>query len=169
VGEVQRFDGWASVAPFASRPNYLAAAVSGNWTVLVDDWEVTAHLFDHPEVAAALAARYGTRVVSAFAHSVTGGRGERDHGAAGTRSVVIDQNRVVEDAGEALPGEDTADLHKHDMYSVLDVLALLGLDVADGVEASRRCAVVQLAPKRGKRSASQGQAEPVPAPDPAGM
>jgi hypothetical protein len=31
------------------------------------------------------------------------------------------------------------------MYSVLDVFALLGLDVADGVEASTRCTVTRLA------------------------
>jgi hypothetical protein len=152
VGDVQQFDGWGPVAPLASRPNHLAAAVSGNWTVLVDDWEVTAHLFDRPEVATGLAARYGTRVVGAFAHSVTGGCGYRVHTPAGSRAVVIDQDRVVEDAGEPLPGEDTTDLHQHDMYSVLDVLALLGLDVADGVEASTRCAIVRLAPRRGKRT-----------------
>ena len=32
----------------------------------------------------------------------------------------------MEDAGEPLPGEDTTDLHKHDLYSVLDVLADTG-------------------------------------------
>jgi hypothetical protein len=152
VGEVLPFADWGSVAPLVARPNHLGAAVSGRWTVLVDDGEMTADLFDNPEVGAALAARYATRVVCAFAHSVTGGCGYRVHTPAGTRSVVVDESGVVENEGEPLPGEDTADLDKHDMYSVLDVLGLVGLDVADGVEASVQCAALQLAPKRAKRS-----------------
>lgn len=47
------------------------------------------------------------------------------------------------------PARDTADLDQHEMYSVLDVLELVGLDVADGVEASARCAVLELAPRSG--------------------
>ena len=102
----------------------------------------------------ALVSRYRTRVVSAFAHSVSGGCGYRVHTPQGVRSVVVLQHEVLEALGDPLPSEDTADLEGHEMYSVLDVLGLIGLDVADGVEASVRCAVLQLAPERAKRSAS---------------
>jgi hypothetical protein len=148
VGEVQRFAAWASAASFARRPNHLAAAISGGWTVLVDNWELTDYLFDHPEACAALARQYRTRVVSAYAQSVSGGCAYRVHNRRGarSRSVAVLQHEVLEDLGKPLPGEDTADLERHDMYSVLDVLGLIGLDVADDVEASPRCAVLQLAP-----------------------
>ena len=158
VGEVRLFNDWASVAPLAVRKNHLAAACSGGWTVLVDDGEMTADLFDNPEAGAALSARYVTRVVSAFGQTVAGGCGFRAHTPAGTRSVVVDHDGVVEDEGEPLPGEDTTDLDKHDMYSVLDTLGLLGLDFADGVESSTRCALVRLAPKGRKLPESQRQA-----------
>lgn len=165
VGEVRLFSDWASVAPLAARKNHLAAACSGGWTVLVDDGEMTADVFDHPAAGAALAARYSTRVVSAFGHTVAGGCGFRVYTPAGARSVVVDQDGVVEDEGEPIPGEDTAHLAKHDMYSVLDTLGLLGLDLADGVESSTRCALVRLAPKRGRSPASQRLAEPDAAAD----
>jgi hypothetical protein len=58
----------------------------------------------------------------------------------------------VEDEGEPIPGEESVDPEEYSEYSVLAALELLGLDIADGVEASGRCAVVQLAPKRSKRS-----------------
>ena len=60
--------------------------------------------------------------------------------------------RIMDDQGEPLPGEDTANLDKHWMWSVLDVLKSVGLDVADGVVTSTRCAVVQLAPERAERA-----------------
>ncbi|VTR96502.1 unnamed protein product [Gemmata massiliana] len=152
VGTVQLFTNWTSVAPFARRTDYLTAAISGKWTVLMDDWNVTDYLFDHPEVCADLAKRYRVRVASAFAQSVSGGCGYRVHNRSGARarSVAVLQDEVLENLGKPLPGEDTSDLEQHDMFSVLDVLGLIGLDVADGVEASTRCAMLQLASKSGQ-------------------
>jgi hypothetical protein len=150
VGDVQLFTNWAFAAPFARRKNYLAAALSGAWTVLVDDWELTDYLFEHSEVCTALEARYHIRVASAYAQSVSGCCGYRVYQGRSVRSVVVYQDEVLENLGKPLPGEDTTDLEQHDMYSVLDVLGLIGLDIADGVENSVRCAVLQLAPKRGK-------------------
>ncbi len=152
VGTIQSFADWSSVAALAVQKNHLASARSGKWTILVDDGEFTADLFDNTEIGAALAVRYGTRVVCAFGHTVAGSCGYRVHTPAGTRSVVIDQEGVIENDGMPLPGEDTTDLDQHDMYSVLDILGLLGLDIVDGVESSTQCALVQLAPKRGKRA-----------------
>jgi hypothetical protein len=154
VGKARLLTAWASAAPFARQENFLAAARSGDWTVLIDEGALTCYLFDNPEVGPTLASRFGTRVVAAFAYCVMGSCGYRVHSAAGTRSVVVDQDGVVEDHGEPIPGEDTTDLHLHDMYSVLDILGLLGLDVEDGVESSTRCAVLQLAPKRVKKPKS---------------
>jgi hypothetical protein len=152
LGGVQPFPDWASVASLAAQPNYLGAVCSGAWTVLADDGELTAELFDNPEMGATLASRYSTRVVGAFGFTVTGGCGFRVHSPTGTRSVLVDQHGVVENEGEPIPGEVSTDLDKHDMYSVLDILSLLGLDIADGVERSTQCALVMLAPKRKKRS-----------------
>jgi hypothetical protein len=140
VGKVKRFRCWAATMPFSRRPNHLTAAISGGWTVLVDDWELTDYLFDHAEVCADLAARYRVRLVSAFAQSVSGGCGYRLHNRAGarSRSVAVLQGEVLEDMGKPVPGEDAANLELHDMYSVLEVLELIGLDIADGVEVSTR-------------------------------
>ena len=152
VGKVQYFTDWATASSLGYCEDHLAAAFSGTWTVLVDDEVVSEYLFDNPTVGAALATRYGTRVVSAFAHSVAGICGYRVHTPTGSRSVVINNGIVEADEGEPLPGEDTANLDKHWMWSVLDVLKLVGLDVADGVVASTRCVVVQLAPKRAEQA-----------------
>jgi hypothetical protein len=127
---------------------------------LVDDGAFTADLFDQPEVGEALARQYDTRVASAFGCSAIGSCGYRVHSPAGTRSVVVDVDGVVEDEGEPLPGEVTDDIDQHDMYSVLDTLALLELDVEEGVESSTRCAVLRLAPKRGRRPGSKGTPNP---------
>jgi hypothetical protein len=153
VGKVERFTNWASAAPFSCRPNHLAAAISGGWTVLVDDWELTDYLFENPKVCADLTARYRARLVSAFAQSVSGCCGYRLHnrGGARSRSVAVLQGEVLENLGKPLPGEDAANLEQHDMDSVLDVLGLIGLDIADGVEASTRCAVLRLSSKRDER------------------
>ena len=152
VGQVLHFSSWPEVAPLAESPNHLAAALSGGWTVLIDDHYVTAHLFDNPVIGATFAARYGTRFVSAFAYSVTGWCGYRVHTPTGTRSVMLDEFGIVENEGDPLPGEDTSDIDKHEMYSILDLLGTLGLDVGEGVEASTKCAVVRLAAKRIRRS-----------------
>jgi hypothetical protein len=149
VGEVQHFPDWGPVAPLSRRTDYLAAAISGGWTVLVDDWNVTLQLFDHPEVCADLAKRYRVRVVSAFAQSVSGACGYRVHNGTGarSRSVAVLQDQVLEDLGKPLPGENAEHLEEHDVHSVLEVLGLIGLDLADGVEASTRCAVLRLETK----------------------
>jgi hypothetical protein len=160
VGEVQYFADWPSAAPLARRPNSLSAAISGAWTVLGDDSELTDYLFGHPKVCAALASRYRTRVVSAFAQSVSACCGYRVHTPRSVRSVAVLQNEVLEDLGDPLPGEDTDDLERHGMYSVLAVLGLIGLDVADGVEASVRCAVLQLAPQQRPSAKRDGDSDP---------
>jgi hypothetical protein len=152
AGKVRLFSDWSSVAPFAARKGYLGAACSGAWTVLVDDWDVTADIFDRPEVGAALASRYHTRVVSAFGHSVIGECGFRVHTPGGTRSVLVTPEGVVEDEGEPIPGEEPVDPEEYNEHSVLGVLELLGLDIADGVESSTRCALLQLATRRSKRT-----------------
>ncbi len=152
VGDVRLFTDWSSVAPFVAQKGYLGAARSGPWTVLVDDWEVTAHIFDNPEIGADLASRYGTRVVSAFGHCVTGDFGFRIHTPSDTRSVLVTQGGVIEDEGVPIPGEEPVDPEEYNEYSVLGTLELLGLDIADGVESSTSCALLQLAKKRGKRA-----------------
>jgi hypothetical protein len=154
VGKVRQFADWTFAKPFADSPSHLAAAVSGAWTVLVDKDEVTDYLCFHPAVCASLASRFRVRLVSAYASSVTGNCLYRVHnrGGARHRSVVVFQGEVVEDMGKRLPGEDADDLDRHGVLSVLDVLALIGLDIQDGVETSTACAVLRLAPERGKRS-----------------
>lgn len=145
-GEVRLFDSWEPVAPFMEQPGYLTAALSGGWTILMEDAGITTGLFDHPEVGAALAVRFGTRVVSAFGSSVNGSCGYRIHGPSGSRGVMIEEHRLTEESGEPFPGETTTDLQDRDMYSVLDELAKLGIDPSDGVGQSKKCALVQLAP-----------------------
>jgi hypothetical protein len=152
VGKVRLFTDWNSVAPFAAQKGYLGAACSGGWTVLVDDWELTAYVFDHPRVGAGLALRYRTRVVSAFGHSVTGDCGFRVHWPGGARSVLVTPEGVAENEGGPVPGEEPVDANEYNEYSVLGTLALLGLDIVDGVESSTRCALLRLAKKRGKRA-----------------
>jgi hypothetical protein len=152
LGNVRSFAKWKAVAPFIARSGYLGAACSGPWTVLVDDWEVTAQIFDNPGIGEELATRYGTRVVSAFGHSVTGDCGFRVHTPSCTRAVLVTPEGVIEDEGEPIPGEDPVDPEEYNEDSVLAALELLGLDIADGVETSTRCALLRLAKKRGKRA-----------------
>jgi hypothetical protein len=151
VGKVRIFTDWSSVAPFVRQKGYLGAACSANWTVLVDDWELTAYIFDHPEIGETLANQYRTRVVSAFGHSVTGECGYRVHTPGAIRSVLVTAEGVIEEEGEPIPGEDPIDPEEFSEDSVLASLELLGLDIADGVESSTRCALLQLTKKRGKR------------------
>jgi hypothetical protein len=145
IGEVQFFTEWASVAPFVERKGHLGAARSGGWTCLVDDGSVTGLIFDDVDLGARLAGEYATRVVSAYGNSVSGCCGFRVHTPGGLRSVLVDQDRLVEDEGEPIPGEEPVDPETFNEYSVLDTLELLGLDIADGVESSRQCALVQFA------------------------
>lgn len=157
VGKVRLFADWASASPFSQRTNYLAVAISGGWTVLLDDWNLTNYLFDTPDVCAALAKRYRTRVVAAFGQSVSGSCGYRVHnrGGARSRSVAVLEGELIEDLGKPLPGEDVADLELHDTFSVLSVLNLIGLDVEEGVESAARSAVIRHAPAAKKSSAKQ--------------
>jgi hypothetical protein len=139
------FADWASVSPFVNQKGYVGAARSGGWTVLVDDGSVTGRIFDEVDLGARLADKYATRVVSAYGSSVTGFCGFRVHMPGGIRSVLVDQDGLVEDEGEPIPGEEPVDPETFDEYSVLDTLELLGLDIADGVETSGRCALLQFA------------------------
>ena len=145
IGEVRLFAAWASVSPLVTQKGYLGAARSGDWTVLVDDGSVTGPIFDDVELGARLARRYATRVVSAYGSSVSGFCGYRVHTPGGLRSVLVGQERVVEDEGEPIPGEEPLDPDTFNEYSVPGTLELLGLDIADGVESSGRCALVQFA------------------------
>jgi hypothetical protein len=147
----QLFAGWPTDPPLPDRKDELAAAVSGAWTVLVDDWGVTADLFDKPKLGAALAARYGTRVVAAFADDATGECGYRLYSPGSVRGVLVTPEGVAEDVGVPFPGEGPVDPEANDRESVLDTLWLLGVDAEDGFEASTRCAIVRLVPKRGRR------------------
>jgi hypothetical protein len=105
---------------------------------------VTAAIFTDPALGAALAVRYSTRCVIAFYHSVTDAGGFWVHSPDGTRSVLVDQEGVVEE-GKSILGEEPYDLEEFNEYSVLGALELLGLDLLDGVEASTRCALLRLA------------------------
>ena len=150
AGAVQLFAGWPTDPPLPERKDELAAAASGAWTILADEWGVTAELFDKPKLGAALAARFGTRVVAAFADDATGECGYRLYSPDGVRGVLVTPEGVAEDVGVPFHGEGPVDPEANDRESVLDILRRLGIDVEDGFEASTRCAVVRLAPKRGR-------------------
>lgn len=145
IGKVRFFNEWASVSPFVNQTGYLGAARSGGWTVLADDSSVCGRIFDDVDLGSRLAHQYATRVVSAYGSSVSGFCGFRVHTPGGLRSVLVDQNRLVEDEGDPIPGEEPVDPETFNEYSVLDILELLGLDIADGVESSSRCALLQFA------------------------
>jgi hypothetical protein len=159
IGEARLFTDWASVSPFVNQNGYLGAARSGNWTVLVDDGSVTGPIFDDVDLGSRLADEFATRVVSAYGSSVSGFCGFRVHiPGGGLRSVLVDQNGLVADEGEPIPGEEPVDPDTFNEYSVLDTLELLGLDIADGVESASRCALLQFtiepgAPADGGRGA----------------
>jgi hypothetical protein len=160
VGEVEYFADRGSAASLARSPNHLVASISGAWTVLGSDEDLTGYLFDHPKVCATLASRYRTRVVSAFAHSVSCACGYRVYAPRCVRSVAVLQHEVLEDLGDPLPGENTANVEDHGMYSVLAVLGLIGLDLADAVESSVRHAVLQLAPAQRPGTEREHETDP---------
>ena len=146
IGPVQLFADWASVSPFVNQKGYLGAALSGRWTVLVDDGSVTGPIFADADLGARLADQYASRVVSAYGSSVSGFYGFRVHTPGGLRSVLVDHIGVAENEGEPIPGEKPVDPKTFNEYSVLDTLKLLGLDIADGVESANRCALLRCEP-----------------------
>lgn len=144
IGEIEYFKDWAAVASWVDEEDCLVAVCSGGWTIL-PGWDVTVAVFDNPEVGEALVKRFGTRVVTACGHSVSGGCGFRIHSPAGTRSVIKTEEGVVENEGELLPGEEPIEGDAFGLLDVLDTLELLGLDIADGIENSNRCAMLRTA------------------------
>lgn len=165
IGEPQFFADWGSVAPLVSEKGYLAAARSGDWTVLVDDGSVTGEIFEDLDfVAAALAEELSTRVVSAYGNSVSGMCGFRVHSPGATRAVLVADGGVVEDEGEPIPGEVPVVFDEYNEYSVLQALKLLGIDIAEGVERCSRSALIQFADE-----AEDSTAEPEVAPDCGGI
>ena len=147
VGKVRMLGDSSSVAPLVRQPGHIAAVRSGDWTILIDDWDLTSDLFDNPAIGTKIASLYKTRVVSAFGVSTTGDFGYRVHGPDGLRSVLINEQGTVLDEGEPMPGEDPIEPDDFSEESVLSVLDLLGIDIADGVELSTQCALVELSPK----------------------
>ena len=143
AGEVRVFAGWAAAPPPADRKDELGAAVSGSWTVLADDWGVTADLFDKPKLGAGLAAKYRTRVVAAFADAATGECGYRLFSPEGVRGVFITPEGVAEDVGEPFPGEGTPEYEVTVVEPIAPATAATateaaGLDGAAGGPAEQR-------------------------------
>jgi hypothetical protein len=147
VGNIRFFSDWSSVAPFARQKGYLAAVRSGDWTILMDDWDLTAKIFDAPAAGAAIASTYSTRVVCALGHSVTGDFGFQVHMPGHSRSVLVTADGLLEDEGEPLPGEEPIDPDEFNENDVLNILDSLGVDIADGVETSSQSALLELSPK----------------------
>jgi hypothetical protein len=144
-GPVEFFTDWGSVAPYVGQKGYLVAGCSGDWTVLIDDGSVTGAVFDDVSLGEWLATRHATRVASAYGHSVSDVYGFRLHSANGTRAVLVQEEKVIENEGDPVPGEDPEDVAKHNEYSVMDVLGLWGIDIADGVESCSKSALLRFA------------------------
>ena len=146
MGEARVFPTWDSVAPYVADGEYATAAVSGAWTVVLDyEGSIAGAAFRDPDLATAFATRHSTRVVLAYGNSVSGMYGFRVHSPDMSRAVLVDQDEVVEDEGQRLPGEDPVIADEYNEESVLHALSLLGIDLIDGVESASRAALLQLA------------------------
>jgi hypothetical protein len=143
AGAVDFFTDWGSVAPYVGQKGCLVAGCSGDWTVLCDDGSVTGAVFDDVSLGEWLANRHATRVASAYSHSVSLFHGFRLHSATGTRAVLVQGRTVIENEGEPIPGEDPENVAHYNGYTVMDILGLWGIDIADGLESCTKSALLR--------------------------
>jgi hypothetical protein len=127
-GTVQLFTNWASVAPYMRQNGSVVAGLSGGWTILCDDGQLTCTIFDDLALGETLAREFKTTVVSAFGDDTACVYGYRVHSSRGTRAVLVDR-QVEQDFGEGVPGEAAVIAGEYNEENVLEVLRLLGIDI----------------------------------------
>ena len=123
----------------------IVAALSGGWTVLLDD-DLAYHLLGDAQIAY-MHHRLGARVAAAYASER--GEGEDElafklwEGGGVRRSVAVSGERVTDDRGGPLPGEGPG--AEYGLGDVEFLLNRAGIDIAEGVEVSARCGVQRYA------------------------
>ena len=145
-GGVQSLADWEAVAPFVVSDDHLVAAYNGVWTLLFGGRDVASDLYFRPALGAALAREHGTRVVSGFGYTVISSWGLRIHTPEGSRSFVVDQDDVVEQACGPPFGDGRCDDPAFDLFRVQEILWDLGIYTTGWIEKGHQYAAVRLLP-----------------------
>jgi hypothetical protein len=138
LGELKSTQSWEEASAFTDNRNSLGnpigACVVKKWTVLLEPrWELSGSIFEQVERSQLLARTLRTRVFATYTHSVACAYAYRLFDGEQMRSVWVGDDRI-EDLGPKIPGEPVVDEESYNDESLLDVMAILDLDICEGVE-----------------------------------